>query len=376
MAGRCHGRGKELVTMKVCIIGHTERNYLPYMEKYVQFFEKKGVDYDIICWQREEKPLLRRDHQYDYFEEAKDGTFNKMMSYIRYRRYIMGMLQKNRYDKIIVLTTVPALFLKGYLRRNYRGRYLFDFRDYSHEKFAPYRKAVEQLIADSEFSTISSHGFMEFLTESPKLLMNHNITYHTPEETAPDLRQKQVINIGFIGGVRYYEENAALIERLKNTFRYQLWYIGKATNDCDLQGYCAQHEVTNVSFVGKYDNAQKPELYRNIDIINSIYGDDSLEVTTALPNRLYEACLFKKPIISSKGTYLGDVIERYNLGLVVDVEKDDVLQLVNDYVDSFDREDFVQGCNTFLKLIKTDEEQLVNALVKFVTPASGENEVK
>ncbi len=41
-------------------------------------------------------------------------------------------------------------------------------------------------------------------------------------------------------------------------------------------------------------------------MINSIYGNDSLEVTTALPNRLYEACMFKKPIISSRDTYLGE----------------------------------------------------------------------
>lgn len=352
--------------MKVCIIGHTERNYLPYMEKYVQFFEERGVEYDIVCWQREEKPTLHRPHEHDYYEEAKDGVLNKIGSYLRFRRYVLGLVKENRYDKLVVLTTVPALFLKGTLRRRYKGRYLFDFRDYSHEKFGPYRHMVDKLIADSALTTISSHGFMEFLSENKKIVMNHNITFHEPVADAPDLRQKQVINIGFIGGVRYYEENVALIEKLKNTFRYQLWYIGKATNDCDLQGYCAQHEVTNVSFVGKYDNAQKPELYRSIDLINSIYGSDSYEVTTALPNRLYEACLFKKPIISSKGTYLGEVIERYGLGLVVDVETDDVKQLVDDYVNRFDREAFVRGCENFLKIVKKDEENLYSALERFV----------
>ena len=355
--------------MKVCIIGHTERNYLPYMEKYVSFFEENGVDYDIICWQREEKPAQKLPHQYDYFEEAKDSVFYKVTAYLRYKKYILSVLEQNHYDKIVVLTTIPALFLKSYLQKNYDGKYLFDFRDYSKEKFPPYRKMVDELIDHSELTTISSQGFMEFLTENDKIIMNHNFTHHPPVEHMPDLRQKKVINIGFIGGVRYFEENVSLIEKLKNQYRYQLWYIGKANNDCDLQGYCAQHEVTNVSFVGKYDNSQKPELYKNIDVINSIYGNDSLEVTTALPNRLYEACLFKKPIISSKGTYLGEVIERYGLGLVVDVDEDDVLEIVNTYIDNFNQEEFERGCENFLKIIAEDEAALREALKKFVGQA-------
>lgn len=352
--------------MKICIIAHTERNYLPYMEKYVDFFEEHGVEYDIVCWQREEKPALSRPHQYDYFEEAKDGFWNKFRSYLRYRKYVMTLLKQNQYDKLVVLTTVPAIFLRRVLKGKYRNRYLFDFRDYSHERFAPYRRMVEKLIRFSGMTTISSHGFMEFLPESPKLVMNHNITWSEPVPEASDLQNKQVINIGFIGGVRYYDENVQLIEKLKNTFRYQLWYIGKATNDCDLQGYCAQHEITNVSFVGKYDNHEKPELYKNIDLINSIYGNDSLEVTTALPNRLYEACLFKKPIISSKGTYLGEVIERYGLGLVVDAGEDDVRKIVDDYVEHFDREAFERGCENFLQIVRQDEQALQKALKEFI----------
>ena len=122
----------------------------------------------------------------------------------------------------------------------------------------------------------------------------------------------------------------------------------------------------SVSFVGKYDNSQKPELYKNIDIINSIYGDDSLEVTTALPNRLYEACLFKKPIISSKGTYLGQIIEQYHLGVAVDVERDDVRKILDDYIEGFDCEKFLESCRRFLDVIKTDELRLYEALTQFI----------
>lgn len=352
--------------MKICIIGHTERNYLPYMEKYIRFFEENDVSYDIICWEREEGKRPMDSHEHNYFEKVKEGALNKLLSYARFRRHVLSILEKEHYDKIIVLTTVPAIVLSRWLRKNYSGRYLFDFRDYSFEKFSYYRKMVDNLIASSEITTISSKGFLDFLSKNDKILLNHNISSAQPFEEAPDLKNKQVINIGFIGGVRYYEENTFLIEKLKNTFRYQLWYIGKPTPNCDLPSYCKQNSVTNVSFVGKYDNSQKPELYKNIDMINSIYGDDSLEVTTALPNRLYEACLFKKPIISSKGTYLGEIIQEYDLGLVVNVEDDDVLTMINEYVEGFNSEKFLDGCHRFLKMVSNDEEILYKALQKFI----------
>lgn len=356
---------------KVCIIAHTERNYLPYMDRYTTFFDENNVEYDIICWQREESLFPCPENEFHFFEEAEEGFFKKLGSYLRYRRYVLKILKKKKYDKLIVLTTVPAVFIYRYMLNKYDGNYLFDIRDYSFESFAPYRKLVNRIIEHSAITTISSHGFMEFLAPNKKIVMNHNIPIQfTPAKEARDIKGKQVLNIGFIGGVRYFDENCALMEKLKNTFRYQLWYIGKPVPDCDLQGYCAEHEITNVSFVGKYNNADKAELYKNIDMINSIYGDESLEVTTALPNRLYEACLLKKPIISSTGTFLGELIDRYDIGISVDVEADDVLAIVDHYVENFDPVKFSKHCDEFLNDVKKDEENLYRQLKSFIKERS------
>ena len=39
-----------------------------------------------------------------------------------------------------------------------------------------------------------------------------------------------------------------------------------------------------------------------------------MEVQSALPNRLYDALIFKKPIITTEGTYLTEVVEKYGIG--------------------------------------------------------------
>lgn len=94
--------------MKICIIGHTEKNYLPYIEKYTSFFEEHNIDYDVIYWQREAKEVPENPNEYNFFEEGKDGFFNKLSAYRRYRKFVLSVLEKNHYDKIVVLTTLPG----------------------------------------------------------------------------------------------------------------------------------------------------------------------------------------------------------------------------------------------------------------------------
>lgn len=355
--------------MKICIIAHTERNYLPYLSRYETYFAENNIEYDFIYWQREETDQPCAENEYRYVEIEKEGFFNKINSYIKFRNFTLKILRKNRaqYNKILILTTVPAVFLGSYLKRCYRNKFIFDIRDYSFEKIGIYKKKVDSLIEASEFTCISSHGFMEFLEKNEKIVINHNIPTEIVQGQASSLTDKPIVNIGYVGLVRYYDENVVLIEKMKNTFRYQLWYIGKMTDNCDLEGFTKENEIKNVSYVGRFDNSQKMDLYKNIDIINSLYGNDNLEVTTLLPNRLYEACILKKPILVSSGTFLAELVERYGLGIIVDVDEDDVLEKINKYIDDFDPEEFTSNCYDFLNDVKKDEDKLYKHLKQFIS---------
>jgi len=352
--------------MKVCIIGNTEKVYLPYMDKYTSFFDKNNVDYDIVCWQREEDNPPEKENEFYYYEKPKEGSFHMIRSYLRYKKFVVDILEKNKYDKIIVLTTLPAIMLEKYLLKNYDNKYIFDYRNYSFEVFGLFRNKVNKIIKHSRITAVSSMGFLDFLDESEKIVMNHNNSHIADKREAQDLKEKQVINIGFVGGIKNFEENTALMQKLKNTFRYQLWYIGKPKKNCDLQGYATENSITNTSFIGKFDNSQRLELYDNIDVVNGIYGDNSLKATTSIPARLYEGVLLAKPIIASKGTYLGEIVDKYKLGLVLDVETEDALTLINNFVNSFQPEEFDQSCKDFLSVVEEDEAILLSSLYEFI----------
>ena len=103
-----------------------------------------------------------------------------------------------------------------------------------------------------------------------------------------------------------------------------------------------------------------------IDIINSIYSLNSQEVQPAIPNRLYDAALFKKPIITAKGTYLSEIVEEYKLGFCIDIFNDDIKKCLNEYINSFDPQKFTKNCNKFLDEVYRDEENCNERVTKFI----------
>lgn len=355
--------------MKICIICPDERNYLPHIKKYTDFFDENGISYDVIFWYHDEEPSADKKtlpNEHCFYEKDAESFFGKFKNAGHYKKFVLDILKKNKYDRLVILNSLIAVLLQKYLHSEFENKYLLDYRNCSFEQVSFYRRAVNKAIEASSFTAISSHGFMDFLDGNKKIIVNHNIAGDIPTLPPQELKDKSVINIGFVGKINHYEENCMLISKLKNEFRYQLWYLGKADIKNNLDGYCKANGVTNVSFVGKYINSQKAELYKNMDMVNAIYGDDSLGKRSLLPTRLYDACLLRKPIIASRNTFLGEVIERYNLGLVVDVDEDDVLSAINEYVEDFDIAEFDLGCCEFLSDVQNDEDTLFGCLRQFI----------
>ena len=175
-----------------------------------------------------------------------------------------------------------------------------------------------------------------------------------------------MVTIGFVGGLRYFDINKKIINSFANSKDFNLLYVGKKHPGCDLEEYCGDRDIKNVKFLPTYDNKEKPQIYKNIDIINSVYGNDTPEVCTALPNKLYDAMLYKKPIMVSKGTYLQEVVEEYGLGLAVDLDVDDIKNILADYLRCFDKDKFVGGCECFLRIVWEEKRMALSCLDEFV----------
>lgn len=355
--------------MKVLIIGFSERSLIPYVERYEEILREENISFEIIFWDRLQtaKPTIN-DNEFHFHQKVGFSKWLKPYALMKYRTYVLKLIKIKKYTHIVVLTTIPGILLFRKLVTQYKNKYILDIRDYSYEKFSFYKKAVNKLVNNSCFTAISSTGFLKFLEKNSKIIPIHNITNAKESICFPQpYQEKDFFCIGFLGNIRYFKENVAFIESFKNTKDFKLFYAGQVNEKkCNLPQYCQTKNIKNVEFYGSFSNSDKPALYQKIDLINSIYGNFSLEVTTALPNRLYDALLFKKPIIASKGTYLGTVVEEYGLGIVVDVYAEDVCSKVREYMFQFNSNQFFNNCNLFLDIVQGDMKKFKESFQEFL----------
>lgn len=347
---------------------------LPYLKKYEELLKNANIDYDILFWDRDKNYQIKNDgNEYIFGKKCSFGgnkisKLSKILSYFIFRKNVKKLLKVNSYDKVIVFNTLPALFLIDILIIKYKNNYIFDYRDYTYEKLNMYKKAVNVIVKNSYITAISSKGFLDFFKNERKLIPNHNISNLELKESFIKLNHDlSKITIGFLGLVRYEDENRIIIDSLKNSNKYILKYIGKIYDGCNLQQYCEQENIVNVSFEGEFKNEDKGRLYNDIDIINAVYGNKTYEVRTALPNKLYDCLLFKKPMIVSNNTYLAEVVEKYNLGIAVDLEKDNILEKLESYINGFDKKLFVENTEFLLKTVLEDERYFTEIVLKFLT---------
>lgn len=354
--------------MKVLIVDTVSYDRAPYLQYYIKACKEKNVPFDLFLWNRDMNGGLQKDKNIFTMNcvcPFGGSKLKKIFPMLKYRKALLQTIKNNHYTHLVLVNTLAPEMISSYVLSHYKGKYILDIRDYTYERISIYKKIENTLIRNSNFTTISSRGFLKFIDSNPKIIVNHNISNIKYAVKEPTLRSRKPVRIGFVGSVRYPEENIKLIEALRGK-DFLLKYVGPEVAGCDLKGYCTKNNIINVIFQGKFKNHEKAAIYKEIDIINSIYGDFSLEVTTAIPNRYYDALLFKKPIIASKGTYLGELVRENGIGLVVDLNQDSVEDKLVDYIHQFDTSKFLINCHRALNDIMTEQNNFYQYIKEFL----------
>ena len=288
----------------------------------------------------------------------------KFFDYYKYYKFVINVLDNNRFDKLIVFGLQMTFFLNRYLIRNYSGKYIIDIRDYNNilKIFNP-MKVIEY----SAFTVISSPGYIKWLPKSDIFLINHNTQIKSFSElVSPSLNNKpNKINISYIGAIRDLNINIDFINSLANNKFFDLYYHGEGDINNKMMRYLSDNYVSNVVFTGRYERKDEANLYLEADFINVLRYNDNINNYTALPNRLYNAALYGKPMIALRGTYLAELIEKYTLGLVLDSFMDVEREIV-DYLRNFNREKYELGRFTFFEMVIKENQKFKEKVEEFI----------
>ena len=354
--------------MKVCLVAANSLRVSPYIKKYADMLDDNNIEYDIITKEhiREKNNIADASNIY-FFRDAKNAV-SKLLRHLKYANFVKKTLKKREYDKVVFFTGTNAAFsyfvFSGYMRKNFD--YIIDIRDYDKNFdniFLSYylNKAVKY--ADTVI--ISSERFKSWLPKTNTVYVMHNLPNNSVKKEHTEVFAKESVKIGYLGGIGYFEQNKSLADALRDSEKIRLIYRGIYPKEYNIKNYCEETNVKNAEFFGKYDDSEKAHLYSDIDIINAVYGNDSLTVTTALPNKLYDSLYYKIPIMVSAGTYLAQIVEKYNLGFSVDTSDAHINEKICDYIKNFDPHKFDQGCNQYLEYAEREQKETEAKLHSF-----------
>jgi hypothetical protein len=97
--------------------------------------------------------------------------------------------------------------------------------------------------------------------------------------------------------------------------------------------------------------------YEGTDMILNLYGNHTPKLDYALSNKLYYSASLGMPILVCPDTYMAEIIDVYELGLIFDKNDPQNLNKLYAYYSNIDRNEFLRKCDYFLHSITNDMEQ-------------------
>ncbi len=356
--------------MKIGIVGFGNLSIMQYLFKYTALLDREQADYDVIYWNRlgieEQAAFGGRTIPYNVPVDTFQAFHKKIFAFLQYARFVRKTIRKNRYEKLIVLTTPTATVLWDLLLGKYRGKYIYDYRDITKEQsFAPFARLVKKLIAGSQVTMMSSQGFAEVLKlpATDKIMIAHNTHRATEGTYAVRLSRQEPLRIGYWGLVRQVEFNRQLCDRFGNDPRFTLVYHG--TGDYEkLAAYCREKGYRNISFTGRFALEDVPGFVEQTDILHCMY-ENNVRQQPAVPVKLYDALEFRLPLLISTGSHLEQVMEGVTGSLALDLSREDMADAVYEWYRSLWAEAVETAYGAMEASVREDDRRFDKAVTEF-----------
>ena len=343
---------------KICILSAVNIKHMSLITIYTKYLEENGIEYDIIYMDKyniEEKIGAKNIYRFINIIDHRWTKVHKILAYSKFISFAKNIFRTEKYDKIIVWNDIAILMFGLYLSKKWKKKYCLNCRDYNGEKNPIIYFVFKKAIKNSAFTTISSGGFLTFL---PKY--QYIDIYSFNESLLKNCKPKhslvnKPIRIGFIGNVRFFEENYKLLNCLKNDSRFELHYHG--SNAKIIEEYAKINGFSNVVCSDAFPVEDTRKYLEQCDIINNVFGNDSIAVKTLTSIRLFHAAYLNMPILVSKETYMEKLTNQYGIGYAVDFQSIDLADRIYEWYENIDFEKLERNCSRLINIaIKSNNE--------------------
>lgn len=345
---------------KVALLCPSNTLYMPYIDYYKEIFKRDKIDYEIIMWDRFN---TESNSNKNIYKDSKVGHQRSYIDYLKYRKFLLKRIKNYEFDKLVVFGIQLGYFLRDFLIKEYKNRYILDIRDYN--KIVKLFN-IRKLINNSAFTVISSLEYKNWMPDTNKYIMSHNSQVNGLD-SLKEVKEinKEKLNISYIGSIRDYDINISLIRSLKCNNNYDLYFHGQGSINEKIYAYLEKYNIENTFLSGRYNREKEDDLYEKSDFINVLIPNTDINSRTLLPNRLYRAAIWGKPILALDGTYLAGQVKKYKLGLVLK-NFDGVEDIIEKFINDFRIEEYQKGRISFLKEVVQDNKYFKEKVIEFI----------
>ena len=354
---------------KICILSAVNIKHMSLISLYTTMLEKDKIDYDIIYMDKygeDEDIGAKNKYVFKNIIDPKLPKWRKLLLYWKFRSYAIDIINKNKYDFIIVWNDVAIFMFADYLRRKMSGKYCLNIRDYCHQKNYFVFRRFEKVIKRAAFTTISSPGYQIFLPKHNYIHV-HSLNPAILESINPRTRfnkKTEPIKIGFVGYIRFFDLQKRMLDLFKNDSRFELHFYGAHAEE--LESYARNNNIHNTAFHGSFPVEDTAKYLSKIDIINNIYGNNTISLDYALSIKLYHGVYSRIPILVCPNTYMEKITSEYNIGFTnheySDKMKDELFAWYHEM--NFDK--FDQSCKHFIEKVNTDKQLFIEEYNKHI----------
>lgn len=317
----------------------------PRIEKYIDFFELREIDYLVVGWDRLNQNLKRKNTIYFKGKSGYSiGGIRAAFNRFRWMVFLMKVFLKNKNNVTLIHafdldTAFPATFFK--MLFNKKVEVIFDVCDWMSATLYNQNKIILYIFKKMEAYTIRHSNEViicepERIEQIPyKLEKEEIVVPNIPsfDDTSFLYRDEKYefnnnkITLSYVGSFAKGRNLDELLEATKS-LQFNLLIAGYGSSE--IEGKCkVLSSQTNVKYFGKVDYKVGLNIMYNSDIIYAMYSKSNPNHFYAAPNKYYEAMMLGKPIISTKGINMERKIKDNKIGYVIEEASEELTTLID-----------------------------------------------
>lgn len=331
----------------------------PRVEKEANTLKKNGFSSMILCWDRNSKhePITKdlellnskiKITRIGIKSKYGAGFPKNLFPLLKFQIKLFKWLRKNNneFDAIHACdldTALVACICSKILHK----KFVYDIFDYYVDSYKVpplLKKIIENIdryvISNADTTIICSEKRKEqiagakprdlaIIHNSPnEALIKKNISWDT---TLKSNTKTKLVYVGVLQDGRFLKELAEIVVQKKNC---ELHLGGYGKYEKYFKVLSEKYE--NIFFYGKLSYLETLELENNCDLMTAIYDPEKRNHYYAAPNKFYEALMLGKPLIMIKNTGMSELVEKNNIGKVIEFNKNDLSQAIDELIEKKD----------------------------------------